>query len=1034
MFQKKILFFLKILSVLLMCGCLPLLSAQPASLEKSHTELYKRVYETRNAGFYPGVVKYAETFLESFPRSVLTPEVQVYTGEALYYLCQPENAAVQLIAGFSGLSEQSRKDCLLKGTAVYWLGRISWDTGNYAAAADYFADAGSYLRRAEADAVDADTRGLYLDALLYGARSCLKAGFPGQSIPVLEYLWSVPLSAENRDLVTQLLFESYTASGNADRCITAFSVLEGSHAAVASAVYDVAALYTAAAYKQQGLYAEAYRLYSRLVVEGGAQFAVQALQAAWNLAEYVAGADRAELLEQASARLQEYPLLLAEFRTRQGIDFFTAGQRTVAAENFRLSQGLLSNISTGADMSDLYEQLSRTNSQYLAEIFFLDNGSTGEAAASAYNLLRNGIPETEIPAEDLETQLLRYAVIAQLPLNGEHWILQRYESFFNRTGTVGTDPSDRAVPSGTATNPGGTGIISGNTAEAAYWYSMIGMRVGDYTGVVDLLQFNVFNGQPSLLPEQLFCAAATLYANALFLSGQQDMALEYFNRFAGDGVLTDAGILNYAKALLLTGDMESALTAASSVTGIEASYLEMLAAAGTGDWNRVEKLAEICQSQKDFAFLSYVRYYSGIARYRLENYAEAYTLLYEFAADMPAHPYTRSALKTAASCALQLYQQQPDSETVWLDNAVQIAGTLVRTAPNSREQENSVMLAAGIFSDAALYDRGIELLEPYCRRQDQFGLQCRLQLADLYVKKHQLENADSYYEQICRLFSDDPAAETAAFRRGEIFYVSGQYESAAQRFNEYRKMYPAGMYADAALYFNGDSLSRLGRTDEAVLQFSLLVTYHTDSTFMYGALSALLQLYRDNGEYATALETARCLMELYPEQAVSDGVPGKTQELTQLAAGTGEAVVAALAGYKKAGGSSTATGRVLGVELAMLYAASPVYAEEGVALVQELLAAVTPVQESERKTAADINRLSAEFNRNAGSFTEAGRQFLKAAELYAAFDTDQAASALYRAAESFDADGKTADARDIAVQMELQYPDSAWTVAAAEFK
>lgn len=1034
MFQKKILFFLKILSVLLMCGCLPLLSAQPASLEKSHTELYKRVYETRNAGFYPGVVKYAGEFLDSFPRSVLTPEVQVYAGEALYHLCQPENAAVQLTAGFSGLSEQSRKDCVLKGTAVYWLGRISWDTGDYAAAADYFADSGSYLRLAGADAVDADTRGLYLDALLYGARACLKAEFPGQSVPVLEYLWSVPLSAGNRDIVTQLLFESYTASGNADRCITAFSVLDGSRAAVSSAVYDVAALYTAAAYKQQELYAEAYRLYSRLVVEGGAQSAVQALQAAWNLAEYVAGADRAELLEQASARLQEYPLLLAEFRTRQGIDFFTAGQRTVAAENFRLSQGLLSNISTGADISDLYEQLSRTNSQYLAEILFLDNGSTGEAAASAYNLLRAGIPETEVPAGELETQLLRYAAIAQLPLTGEHWIMQRYESFFNRTGTAGAGPAGKAAPSGAVAKPDGTGIISGNTAEAAYWYSIIGMRAGDYAGVVNLLQSNVFNGQQSLLPEQLFCAAATLYAGALFLSGQQDTALEYFNRFAGDGVLTETGILNYAKALLLAGDMESALSAASSVTGIEASYIEMLAAAGTGDWNRVEKLAENCLGQKDFAFLPYVRYYSGIARYRLENYAGAYALLHEFAAEMPAHPYTRSALKTAASCALQLYQQQPESGTVWLDNAVQIAGTLVRTAPNSREQENSVMLAAGIFSDAALYDRGIELLEPYCRRQDQFGLQCRLQMADLYVKKSRFEDADAYYEQICRLFPDDPAAEMAAFRRGEIFYASGQYESAAQRFSEYRKMYPAGMYSDAALYFNGDSLSRLGRTDEAVLQFSLLVTYHTDSTFMYGALSALLQLYRDSGEYTAALETARRLMELYPEQSVSDGVPGEMQELTQLAAGTGEAVVTAFAGYKKAGGSSTAAGRVLGVELAMLYAASPVYAEEGVALVQELLAAVTPVQESERKTAADINRLSAEFNRNAGSFTEAGRQFLKAAELYAAFDTDQAASALYRAAESFDADGKTADARDIAVQMELQYPDSAWTAAAAEFK
>ena len=106
----------------------------------------------------------------------------IHFPEALYYLCQLENAAVQLIAGFSGLSEQSRKDCVLKGTAVYWLGRISWDTGNYAAAADYFADAGSYLRRAEADAVDADTRGLYLDALLYGARSCLKAGWFPQSV------------------------------------------------------------------------------------------------------------------------------------------------------------------------------------------------------------------------------------------------------------------------------------------------------------------------------------------------------------------------------------------------------------------------------------------------------------------------------------------------------------------------------------------------------------------------------------------------------------------------------------------------------------------------------------------------------------------------------------------------------------------------------------------------------------------------------------------------------------------------------------
>ena len=315
--------------------------------------------------------------------------------------------------------------------------------------------------------------------------------------------------------------------------------------------------------------------------------------------------------------------------------------------------------------------------------------------------------------------------------------------------------------------------------------------------------------------------------------------------------------------------------------------------------------------------------------------------------------------------------------------------------------------------------------------------------AELVASLGQLEEGIEEYKKIAELCSPSFLGKTsreilslgdkASYSRGELLYSAEKYGEATRAFSEYRRAYPSGKYQDAALYFKGEALAKTGFIHEAILQHETLVKQYPDSPYVFGSLLELMDLYRETQDYDLALQQGNQLQAFFFQQAQGAGVSEKMAELRLLEQGLQSKEASVLAEYRRVGEYKTAAGRRVGVELALFYGSSSGKETQGEKLLLQILDNCSGGEEA---VAAQASAMLGDLYRNQNKYKEAAKEFLRSAELYLktdrSFDED-AATALYRGAESFDVAGMKSDAKAVAQKLLQLFPESQWAQAGKIF-
>lgn len=598
--------------------------------------------------------------------------------------------------------------------------------------------------------------------------------------------------------------------------------------------------------------------------------------------------------------------------------------------------------------------------------------------------------------------------------------------------------------------------------EAQFWAGIEAFRSQDYASAADILQQVIASWTVSSQQHTHLATAANVYTLALLYTDRHHEALKAAASFHEKGLLDEEGVYNYGVAALRRGDFHAGYQvlsqAAESIEtpSFDFSYLAAISAFNLGKWQAAEFFfkkslnqdgnpSEKIDPAKKAFFQSY---YLGLAQFRLGKLESAYSTLEPLCQlntrrglDEAFFCIERQqALSIALHCALQLYSKT--QATSWWNRGCTLAHALMDRAESPSQRQEAVLLTARLYGDGGKYQQALELLAPYAQGRDELSLSCRFLGCELLVSQGKLEEAVEEYSQLAAICTSSHLASTskeiltlgdkAAYRQGELLYSLGRFQEASAAFADYRRNHPAGTYRDAALYFNGEALAKEGFVHRGILQHETLLKQHPSSPYLFSSLLSLMDLYKKTGEYGGALEAGDRLLAQFPQQAQAAQIPGKMAELRLLEQGMELQQASLLAEFNQAGKQNTAEGRRLGLELAHFYVNS--FGNEGEG--EQLLLQILEYREAgEELVAAGAAALLGDLYRGQNRYQEAAHYFLQAAQVYLEMGSlqEEAASALYRGAESFDVAGMAADSQAVARQLASLFPQSPWTKAAQIF-
>ncbi|MBO5690895.1 MAG: tetratricopeptide repeat protein, partial [Spirochaetaceae bacterium] len=597
--------------------------------------------------------------------------------------------------------------------------------------------------------------------------------------------------------------------------------------------------------------------------------------------------------------------------------------------------------------------------------------------------------------------------------------------------------------------------------EKAFWAGMEAFRKESYLETVASLAKVLEAWSSSPENHKHLGTAANVYGLALIKSGRQREAVQAVASFYEKGLLDEEGLYNCGLVALQGGDFQLAYEVlsqgANSVENpsFDFYYLAAISCFNLGKWQDSEVFFKKSLQQQHLARETmegakkafFQNYYLGLAQFRQGKLEASYDTLEPLcqlkggafqSASFAAEKRQTQAI--AQHCALQLYFKT--NATSWWKKGAVLAQNFVNSAESPRQKQEAVLLAAKIYGDGGQYQQALELLSPYTGGQDDLSLSCRFLRCELLTSLGKLDEAIQAYgelAEICGSFHDGQQnqevvalGDRAAYRQGELLYSQGKNREAASAFALYRRHYPAGSYRDAALYFNGEALEKEGETHQAILQHETLLKQHPSSPYVFSSMVGLVDLYKKTGEYDRGLAVGNHVLSQFPQQAQEVNIQGKMAELRFLSQGMELNHASVLAKFQQAGKTRTVAGRKLGLELAHFYVNDFEGADEGEMLLLKILEQCGAGEEA---VAAGATLLLGDLYRGQNRYQEAAGYFLQAAQSYLAMGNlqEEAASALYRGAESFDAAGMTADSRAVAHRLAALFPKSPWTRAAKIF-
>ena len=513
-------------------------------------------------------------------------------------------------------------------------------------------------------------------------------------------------------------------------------------------------------------------------------------------------------------------------------------------------------------------------------------------------------------------------------------------------------------------------------------------------------------------------SCAKLYASLLAKNGKYEASAVQYENLAKENKLDANGKIEYAKVFYRLQKWQASYNQAIAANKYVGFYIAGLCKFNLAEYNAAyEQLTKYVNSKNTVAnYHRLAQYYRGVCAYKISDYKNSYKILTAFISDSKERDsFLYNACELGAKSALMNGD---------LKNAAAMAEKMIDVSMNEVQKQNAVIYCSEIYTDCREYDKAISVLSAFTNGDSDFAVRCILATAEVYVKKGDLDRADSAYKKITTKFAGTDNAEYAAYRSAEIYYAAQKYSEAQTRFTKYIYDYVNGKYADAAYYFSGDCNMKTGELDRAIMQNTTLVTKYPDSIYSYGAYKNLLQAYYEQENYRDALSTARLLVRDYNEQASSDGIGQRVVELERIVGGTDREIVEKNGQYERAGKAATKKGRIAGSELVQLYKDHG-ESEQAFTLALELLN--YQKDSDEMYYAAQNADIVAEYYDKSGESKKAAEYYLKAAEYYRASgrdDTDKAAAALYSATASFMAAGLKGDAEVTAKLLVELYPNT----------
>ena len=512
-----------------------------------------------------------------------------------------------------------------------------------------------------------------------------------------------------------------------------------------------------------------------------------------------------------------------------------------------------------------------------------------------------------------------------------------------------------------------------------------------------------------------------LYPSALCKLGKYQEAVTVFSELDEKNILDDKSLIEYSKALFFLEKYEESYNVAIRSNDLQKDYIAGLCKINMGNLNdgRNHLMAYMKKASNSNEFNELALYYKGYIEYWLGEYRNAFASFIRFIseADEKYVKYIGYSYKFAAISAL---------ENNDFDNAVFQAFNVVRVSKESGTEEDefkAVRFCFEVLNDSQQYEKAIELLLPYTRKQTDFAAEALYKMAKTYEKQGNIKKADLTYSEICTYYPDSEFAEEALYRNSEIFYLNEEYYSAYRKFNEYINKYKNGKFSDGALYFSGDCALRLGEINKAVMINKNMISKFPDSKYAYNAKKNLISAYYEQEEYENALEIALDLAKTYGEQAELDNINIKIQELERIVNGTDRFIAEKITEFELAGGFSTVDGRKTGSQLVKLYNSDPSLQEEAYTLAVELIKLQT--EDEELFYAAENAEFVGDFLSNKLINDKAAEYYLLAAKYYRSVDNSlRAAAVLYGAVDAFNSADLIGDARETAALLKELYPDS----------
>lgn len=528
----------------------------------------------------------------------------------------------------------------------------------------------------------------------------------------------------------------------------------------------------------------------------------------------------------------------------------------------------------------------------------------------------------------------------------------------------------------------------------------------------------------SLLAEEILAPfssdtqCAKLYAALLAKNGKYELSAAQYSSLAKNRKLDGNGRLEYAKVLYCLKNWRDSYDQALASNKYQGFYLAGLCKFNLAEYRSAyEQLTKYVNSKGTISkYQRLANYYRGLCSYKISDYKNAYKIFAAFSSDYKERDsFAYRACELAAKSALM------DGD---LKNAAFMAEKMIDASMTQVQKEDAVIYCSEIYTDCREYDKAISILQAQANDGSDFAVRCILASAEVFVKKGDLDSADSAYKKITVEAAGKDNAEYAAYRSGEIFYAAQKYDQAQQRFTKYLYDYVNGKYTDAAYYFSGDCNMQTGDYDLAIMQNTTLVTKYPKSIYSYAAYKNLLQAYYYQENYRDALSTARNIVRDYNDQALADGIGQRVVELERIVSGTDRTIVEKNSEYERAGKAASKKGRIAGSELVQLYAEHGMN-DEALALALELLN--YQKDGDEMYYAAQNADFLAGYYYKSGESKKAAEYYLKAAEYYRSSgqdDSDKAAAALYSATDSFIAAGLRGDAEATAKALVELYPDT----------